>query len=91
MASFGRNNLALCALVLVKAGSVRTQFEIKVPHALVGSLSAREPFKENRMKFPPYHSFILDGESVFNELEWLHLLSVSKIGIRTTLWDKARI
>lgn len=52
MASFGVNNSALCALVLLKAGSVRTQFEIKVPHALVGSLSARELFKENRMKLP---------------------------------------
>lgn len=52
MASFGLNNSALCVLVLVKAGSVRTQFEIKVPHALVGSLSARELFKENRLKLP---------------------------------------
>lgn len=46
MAFFGVNNPALCALVLVKPGSVSTLSEIKVPHTRVGLLSTHELQKE---------------------------------------------
>lgn len=57
MASFHMNNSALCVLDLVKAGSVRTRFEIKVAHTCVGLLSTRECFKENRMWLPSFLFF----------------------------------
>ena len=62
------NNSALCVLVLVRAGSVRTLFEIKVPHAQIG-LSTRECFKENRMQ-------LLLTVLLLIEMEGTHLFSV---------------
>lgn len=65
------NNSALCVLVLVRAGSVRTVFEIKVPHAQIGLLSTRECFKENRMQ-------LLLTVLLLIEMEETHLFSVRR-------------
>ena len=71
LASFGVNNSALCVLVLVRAGSIRTLFEIKVPHAQIGLLSTHECFKENRMQ-------LLLTVLLLIEMEETHLFSVRR-------------
>ena len=71
LASFGVHSSALCVLVLVRARSVRTLSEIKVPRAQIGLLSTRECFKENRMQLP------LTVLLLLIEMEGTHLFSVS--------------
>lgn len=82
LASFGVHNSALCVLVLVRAGSIRTLFEIKVPRAQIGLLSTRECIKENRIQLR------LTVLLLLIEMEGTHLFSVRRwmVAPAVVLW-----